>query len=98
MMGPGITLNAQFVIDSIIDREEACWIMARVFLENHDAHGLHDMGVEIQALQRAIMEIRKLEEIMAKGKDRPAKEKRKPKQDKTKKQSKPKSAYKERNS
>ena len=31
--------------------------MAKVFLENRDAHGIHDMGVEIQALQRAITEI-----------------------------------------
>jgi hypothetical protein len=34
--------------------------MARVFLENKDAHGIHDMGVEIQALQRAILEVRKV--------------------------------------
>jgi hypothetical protein len=34
--------------------------MARVFLENRDAHGIHDMGVEIQALQRAILEVRRL--------------------------------------
>jgi hypothetical protein len=34
--------------------------MARVFLENKDAHGIHDMGVEIQALQRAILEVRKI--------------------------------------
>jgi hypothetical protein len=34
--------------------------MAKVFLENRDAHGIHDMGVEIQALQRAILEVRKI--------------------------------------
>jgi hypothetical protein len=34
--------------------------MASVFLGNNDAHGLHDMGVEIQALQRAINELEKL--------------------------------------
>jgi hypothetical protein len=36
--------------------------MAEVFLQNKDAHGIHDMGVEIQALQRAITEIEKLGE------------------------------------
>jgi hypothetical protein len=36
--------------------------MAKVFLENRDAHGIHDMGVEIQALQRAIYEIKRLGE------------------------------------
>ena len=43
-------------------REQVCWDMAAVFLQNKDARGLHDMGVEIQALQRAILEIEKLEE------------------------------------
>lgn len=33
--------------------------MAKVFLENRDAHGIHDMGVEIQALQRAILEVKR---------------------------------------
>ena len=39
------------------ERESICWSMAKVFLENKDAHGIHDMGVEIQALQRAITEL-----------------------------------------
>ena len=30
---------------------------SQVFLLNEDAHGIHDMGVEIQALDRAIKEI-----------------------------------------
>jgi hypothetical protein len=34
--------------------------MAAVFLKNRDSHGIHDMGVEIQALDRAIGEIRVL--------------------------------------
>lgn len=33
--------------------------MAKVYLENKDSHGLHDMGVEIQALERAAEELRK---------------------------------------
>jgi hypothetical protein len=36
------------------------WDAANVFLGNKDAHGIHDMGVEIQALQRAINELEKL--------------------------------------
>jgi len=47
-------------LKSLIEREKICWDMARVFLENKDAHGIHDMGVEIQALQRAITELNKL--------------------------------------
>jgi hypothetical protein len=47
-------------IESIQNREDACWMMSKVFLENKDAHGLHDMGVEIQALQRAKSELEKL--------------------------------------
>lgn len=49
-------------IKSLENREETCWAMSRVFLENKDAHGLHDMGVEIQALQRAKSELAKLYE------------------------------------
>lgn len=44
-------------ITKLKEREAACWAMAKVFLENKDAHGVHDMGVEIQALQRAIAEL-----------------------------------------
>lgn len=43
-------------------REKVCWDMAEVFLQNRDAHGIHDMGVEIQALQRAKTEIKRLQE------------------------------------
>ena len=48
------------VLLSLKERERVCWEMTRVFLENKDAHGCHDMGVELQALQRAISEIEKL--------------------------------------
>ena len=47
-------------IKTLDTREETCWAMSRVFLENRDAHGLHDMGVEIQALQRAKAELANL--------------------------------------
>ena len=44
-------------IEKIKERLIICWQMSGVFLENKDAHGLHDMGVEIQALQRALDEL-----------------------------------------
>ena len=47
-------------IASLRDREEACWGMADVFLRSKDAHGLHDMGVEIQGIQWAIRELEAL--------------------------------------
>jgi hypothetical protein len=54
--------NKQELLDSLKYREKICWDVADVFLQNKDAHGIHDMGVEIQALQRAIAEIEKLGE------------------------------------
>lgn len=45
-------------ISELEDRKATCWEMARVFLDNKDAHGIHDMGVEVQALDRAIIELR----------------------------------------
>lgn len=38
-------------------RKATCWQMLEVFLQNRDAHGCHDMGVEIQALDRALLEL-----------------------------------------
>ena len=52
----------QELIDQIKYREKVCWDMAEVFLMNKDAHGLHDMGVEIQALERARKELESLSE------------------------------------
>lgn len=51
----------QNALDNLMQREKICWDMAEVFLQNRDAHGIHDMGVEIQALQRAISEIKGLQ-------------------------------------
>ena len=48
------------VLLSLKEREKICWEMAKVFLENKDAHGVMDMGAELQALQRAIQELNKL--------------------------------------
>ena len=46
-------------IDSLREHEAACWAMSEVFLHARDAHGLHDMGVEIQGIQWAIKELEK---------------------------------------
>jgi hypothetical protein len=54
--------KTQEALDALEYREKVCWDMADVFLMNKDAHGLHDMGVEIQALQRAKTEIKRLDE------------------------------------
>ena len=48
------------VIATITAREADCWRMAKVFLDNLDAHGLHDIGVEIEGLRRARAEVEKL--------------------------------------
>ena len=52
-------------IDALRRREDVCWEMADVFLHAKDAHGLHDMGVEIQGIQWAI---RELEHLLCKKK------------------------------
>ena len=41
-------------------RETVCWNMAGVFMSAKDAHGLHDMGVEIQGIQWAVRELEPL--------------------------------------
>jgi hypothetical protein len=38
-------------------KEQYCWQMAQTFLDNRDAHGIMDMGAELQALERARKEI-----------------------------------------
>ena len=55
--------NIESALLSLIERRKSCWAMAKVFLENEDAHGIHDMGVEIQALDRAIKEIGALAQL-----------------------------------
>ena len=46
-------------INSLRKREAVCWDMSEVFLSSRDAHGLHDMSVEIQGIQWAIHELNK---------------------------------------
>ena len=47
-------------IEALQDRVRICWEMAGVFLQAKDAHGLHDMGVEIQGINWAIRELEAL--------------------------------------
>ncbi len=47
-------------ITALREREAICWDMAGVFLHSGDAHGLHDMGVEIQGIQWALRELEAL--------------------------------------
>ena len=44
-------------IEALQKRERVCWYMSEVFLHAKDAHGLHDMGVEIQGIQWALREL-----------------------------------------
>lgn len=44
-------------IAALRKREQVCWDMSEVFLHAKDAHGLHDMGVEIQGIQWALREL-----------------------------------------
>lgn len=53
-------MNRNELLDSIKKRETACWFMAQTFLDNRDAHGVMDMGAELQALERAHKEVEKL--------------------------------------
>ena len=53
-------MNPQERIAALQDRVRICWEMAGVFLQAKDAHGLHDMGVEIQGLNWAIRELEAL--------------------------------------
>ena len=46
-------------IEALRAHEAACWAMSAVFLHAKDAHGLHDMGVELQGIQWAIRELEK---------------------------------------
>ena len=46
-------------IEALREHEASCWNMSAVFLHAKDAHGLHDMGVEIQGIQWALRELEK---------------------------------------
>lgn len=48
------------VTEDLEQRRKVCWDMVDVFLRSQDARGLHNMSVEILALDKAITEINKL--------------------------------------
>lgn len=48
------------LIKDLEHRKDILWATAQVFLDHEDAHGIHDMGVEIQALDRAIDELKRV--------------------------------------
>ena len=50
-----------FLIADLKRREDKFWQLASLFVEHRDAHGVMDMGAELQALQRARSELSKLE-------------------------------------
>ena len=56
----GALMKIEDRIAALKERETICWDMAGVFLHARDAHGLHDMGVEIQGIQWAIRELEQL--------------------------------------
>ena len=57
-----MTTNKQNRIAALRNRERVCWEMSEVFLHAKDAHGLHDMGVEIQGIQWALRELEALDD------------------------------------
>lgn len=48
------------ILESIKHREKNCWGMAQTFIDNRDAHGVMDIGAELQSLDRARKEVEKL--------------------------------------
>ena len=60
-----MTIESQIV--ALEKRKLVCWNMAEVFLHARDAHGLHDMGVEIQGIQWAVRELTKAATANPKG-------------------------------
>jgi hypothetical protein len=54
-------VNKDERIATLRKREAVCWEMAEVFLHAKDAHGLHDMGVEIQGIHWALRELEQLQ-------------------------------------
>lgn len=48
------------MLEELRAHANACWAATLMFYQNRDAHGIHDMGVEIQAIDRAIAALRKV--------------------------------------
>lgn len=56
-------MSIKIMRDELRHRIKVCWDMVEIFMQNRDPHGIHDMGVEIQALERALEEINKLRNV-----------------------------------
>lgn len=57
------SVQTQKLKDKLVDlheRADDCWKMAAVFLKNRDAHGLMDIGAELQSLRIAMRAVREL--------------------------------------
>jgi hypothetical protein len=52
-------------IKDIDERIEGMWQAVAIFTRNRDAHGVMDMGAELQSLQRARVELMKLAAVSA---------------------------------
>lgn len=48
------------VLKELHNERSMCWQMAEIYLRKKDARGLHDVGLEIQAIDKAINEIQKI--------------------------------------
>lgn len=63
-------MELEELIASLRVREGMAWNAAALFMLNRDPHGLHDMGVEIEALERARKELEKLRYVPTKQRER----------------------------
>ena len=50
-------------ISRLMQRKAQTWEMVRQFYEMRDSHGVHDMAVEVQAIERAIELLRHDQEV-----------------------------------
>ena len=53
-------LSREELLRDLRDQENKCWQMADVFMRRGDPHGLHDIGVEIESIRRAIHSVEKV--------------------------------------
>jgi hypothetical protein len=53
-------MTKEQLMKDIDERIETTWKMVDLFSKNRDAHGVMDMGAELQALQRAKAELDKV--------------------------------------
>ena len=51
-------------ISALRQRETDFWVAARAFLDQRDAHGIQDIGVEIQGVQHSVRELEALKGVL----------------------------------